>query len=185
MSGYHTKFLCALILDFHHGMNVVFLLWGFGTVCEVNLLTFQRLLQVPLLNSDEGASSGVQNIISKFTFVYLFSNFSSLIIAETRNFSKYHTTSQRHKTLFLSSFMCWTNSTSSQCCTFLCFTWWNMNHHVSWVHPLDDHLDPSAAVIYMAVVSVLLMSRLVIHCLCYISRLLFLVAVSFSQHCHV
>jgi len=43
------------------------------------------------------------------------------------------------------------------------------------------HLDPSPAVIHMAVLSVLLMSRLGIHCLCYLSHLFFLLALSFSE----
>ena len=43
--------------------------------------------------------------------------------------------SQTHKTGFFSSFMYWTNSTSSQCCTFLFFTWWNMNHSTTLSKP--------------------------------------------------
>lgn len=101
-------------------------------------------------------------------------------IAKTHSFANCHTASQTHRPCFFSLFMCWINSTPRHC-TFTFYIDGTRIIPYFLTLTCGHHLDPSLATVCVAVLSVLLMLRLVIHRLCYHSRLLFPLVLSFSK----
>jgi len=90
--------------------------------------------------------------------------FLHVMFTETESFAKCHLTSWTYKTGDFFWFVCWTNSAPAMVFFFFFFSWWSLNHYMNFEsHPVDVQLDPSLTVLCIAMVSVLLTLRLVIH----------------------